>query len=116
MGKDQWAVIQRRLAIDDAITPLRGNAELSPSAATGRVLGALQMGCGKCSGLKEVSPEERDLCVALRDVGPGDRDSGAFQRRSEVLKSWGRCQGLQNQSIDTKGVDRIMEYRPSPKD
>lgn len=105
MGKDQWAVIQRRLAIDDAITPLRGNAELSPSAATGRVLGALQMGCGKCSGLKEVSPEEHDLCVALRDVGPGDRDSGALQRRSEVLKSWGRCQGISPPaSMETLGT------------
>lgn len=83
MGKDQWAIIQRRIAVDDVITPSRGCAELSPALAADRLLAALQM--------HHDHGQEHELCVALKDLGPGDTAFGAFQRRSEVLKAWGRC-------------------------
>lgn len=105
IGKDQWAVIQRRIAIDDVIAPLRGQDELAPGAAADRMLAALQMRRGQT-----LSVEERDLCVALRDIGPGDTASGALKRRSAVLNAWGRCPG-KSESLLQKQQQQIEFQR-----
>lgn len=88
MGKNRFAIIQRRAAIDDVITPPRGSAELSPAAAADRMFAIFSTGRENMKEIKSAA-EQHKLCTALLDRGPGDEK--AFKRRSEVVKAWGHC-------------------------